>query len=102
MTHLDQNGADAHYEDWLAACRMPHAVASNGERVTTALALQIAHDVLRFMCGDHDGPLRWTTNDVKLARGAIAGLRAQGGCEDLDPAVRDGYLTHYCDIAIYG
>lgn len=100
--HLDENGADAHYEDWLAACRMPYALASNGQRVTTALALQIAHDVLRSLdpeCGER---LTWTWDDLKLARGAISGLRAQGGCEHLDPAVRDGMLTHYCDIAIYG
>jgi len=104
----DENGADSYYEDWLAACKMRTDLASNGERVTTALALRIAADVLR--CRDPEVPDTpeqpgwdtWTLNDMRLARAAIAGLRAQGGCEGLDPAVRDGKLTHFCDIIIYG
>ena len=100
---LDENGQDVHYADWLWGCSRPHELASNGQRVTTALALQIAHDTLRAL--DPDAPRvphMWNDNDLKLARAAISGLRAQGGCEHLDPAVRDGMLTHYCDIAIYG
>ena len=102
---LDENGRDAYYEDWLWGCRIENrrGIASNGERVTTALALRIAADMLRFLCdGNLLDPPDWTENDLKLARAAIAGLRAQAGCEHLDPAVRDGMLTHYCDIAIYG
>ena len=102
----DENGADCHYDDWLWGCRPENSagIASNGQRVTTALALQIAHDILRAL--DPETPRVphhvWNDNDLKLARAAISGLRAQGGCEHLDPAVRDGMLTHYCDIAIYG
>lgn len=101
---LDENGRDAYYEDWLWGCKAENqsAVASNGERVTVALALQIAADVLRGLDPDTPKLIIWTPNDMKLARAAIAGLRGQGGCEHLDPAVRDGMLTHYCDIAIYG
>ena len=100
----DENGADCHYDDWLWGCRRENSagIASNGQRVTTALALQIAHDVLRAQDPSGDGMHLWTEHDLKLARAAISGLRAQGGCEHLDPAVRDGMLTHYCDIAIYG
>lgn len=101
---LDENGRDAYYDDWLWGCGIEnqHAVASNGERVTVALALQIAADVLRGLDPDTPELIIWTPNDMKLARAAIAGLRGQGGCEHLDPAVRDGMLTHFCDIAIYG
>lgn len=102
---LDENGRDAYYEDWLWGCRVENqsAVASNGERVTVALALQIAADMMRLLDADCPPPEReWNDNDLRLARAAIAGLRAQAGCEHLDPAVRDGMLTHFCDIAIYG
>lgn len=102
---LDENGQDAYYDDWIWACSAANQpnTASNGQRVTTALALQIAHDYLRWVCeGDPRNPPAWTQHDLRLARAAISGLRAQMGCEDLDPAVTDGYLTHFCDIAIYG
>jgi hypothetical protein len=32
----------------------------------------------------------------------LAALLAQQGCEHFDPAVTDGWLTHLCDIAIFG
>ncbi len=51
MTHeaTDENGANAYYEDWLWGCKIENqsGIASNGQRVTTALALQIAADTLR-------------------------------------------------------
>lgn len=104
--HLDENGADCHYADWLWGCRVENqsGIASNGQRVTTALALQIAHEVLRALdpVTPHAPSHMWNDRDLMLARAALSGLRAQAGCEHLDPAVRDGYLTHYCDIAIYG
>lgn len=104
--HLDENGQDVHYADWLWGCRVENSagIASNGQRVTTALALQIAHELMRSFDPENPQlpPHLWTSNDLRLARAALSGLRAQNGCEHLDPAVTDGYLTHYCDIAIYG
>lgn len=103
MTHeaTDDNGADAYYEDWLAACREGKNLASNGERVTVTLALRIAADVLRSMDPNVSSHQMWTPNDLRLARGAIAGLRAQQGVEEYagGPEIM---LTHFCDIAIYG
>lgn len=103
MTHkaLDENGQDAYYEDWLWGCKPDNqsGIGSNGERVTVALALRIAADVLRSFDG-HPKP-SWTGKDLKLARAAIAGLRAQQGIEEY-PGGREIMLTHFCDIAIYG
>lgn len=101
---FDENGANAHYEDWLWGCRVENqsGIASNGQRVTTALALQIAHDTLRALDPTLPTRMPWDDRDLMLARAALSGLRAQAGCEHLDPAVTDGYLTHFCDIAIYG
>jgi len=100
MTH-DENGADAHYEDWIASCR--EDTASTGERITCALALRICHDVMRAYTWDIDpDTVHWTHDDVRIARGVIAGIRAQRGCEDLDPSTTSGYLTDYMDLVIYG
>lgn len=104
--HTDENGANAYYEDWLWGCKNQNDpklnVASNGERVTTALALRIAADVLRGFDPDTPELIVWTPNDMRLARAAIAGVRVQAGCEDYDPCITDGMLTHLCDLAIYG
>lgn len=106
MTHTttDENGANAYYEDWLWGCKAENqsGIASNGERVTTALALRIAADVLRGFDPDTPELVLWTPNDMRLARAAIAGVRAQGGCEEYDPCITDGMLTHLCDLAVYG
>lgn len=32
----------------------------------------------------------------------IEAMIAQRGCEHLDPAVKDGRLTTYCDVVIFG
>lgn len=98
----DENGYDARYQDWLWACRKENqaGICSDGDRVTSAKALQIAADVLHYhLTGANHN---WTGRDIQLALGAIAGIRSQQGCEDYDPAIRDGYLTHLMDIVIYG
>lgn len=103
MTHeaTDENGSNAYYEDWLWACREGENLASNGERVTVALALRIAADTLRGFDPDTPELITWTPNDLRLARGAIAGLRAQQAIEEY-PGGPEIMLTHFCDIAIYG
>ena len=109
MTHeaTDENGANAYYEDWLWGCKAENqsGIASNGERVTTALALRIAADVLRVFDPDTPELLLWTPNDMKLARACIAGVRAQQGISetgDYSDNARLIMLTHFCDIAVYG
>ena len=106
---LDQNSQDAYYDDWLWDClpENQNLTASNGERVTTALALQIAADVLRSMDPTTSSHQMWTPIDLRLARAAIAGLRAQGGLftPDAEPLGKGDVglmLTEVCDIAIYG
>lgn len=98
---LDENGRDAYYSDWLWGCKADNNTASNGERVTTALALQIAADVMRGLDPDTPEQVMWTPNDMRLARAAISGVRAQQGVEEY-PDGPEIMLTHYCDIAIYG
>lgn len=106
---LDENGQDAYWDDWLWGCKIENqdGIASNGQRVTTALALQIAADILR----DHDPsvpamPHRWDDRDLKLARAAIAGIRAQHGIMGSDAEFLgepDGIAaTHQIDIWVYG
>lgn len=98
---LDENNQNVPYEDWLWGCKDQDNIASNGQWVTVALALQIAADVMRGLDPDTPAVQIWTPRDMKLARAAIAGLRAQHGVEEYT----DGpmiHLTHYCDIAIYG
>lgn len=111
MTHeaLDENGQNAYYEDWLWGCKHQADpklnVASNGERVTTALALRIAADVLRGMDPDTPELILWTPNDMRLARAAISGVRAQQGISETGDYSDDArliMLTHFCDIAVYG
>lgn len=111
MTHeaLDENGSNAYYEDWMWGCKAENqsGIASNGERVTTALALRIAADVLRGMDPDTSELIIWTPNDMKLARAAISGIRAQAGMftPDAEPLGKGDVglmLTEVCDIAIYG
>jgi len=96
----DENGHDARYEDWLASCRIEnqHGIASDGQRVTSAKALQIAADVLH--CYISPEGTTWTADDIRLALGAIAGIRAQQGDWPEEPNC--DYLTHYMDICIYG
>lgn len=107
MTHeaTDENGANAYYEDWLWGCKNQNDpnlnVASNGQRVTAALALQIAADTLRGFDPDAGDLIIWTPNDLRLARAAIAGIRAQQGVEEY-PGGPEIMLTHFCDIAVYG
>lgn len=107
---LDENGRDARYEDWMWGCRHqfdepkgPDGVhaASNGERVTTALALEIAADILHQVL-EGDEKVKWTDDDIRHALAAIAGVRMQGGCEEYDPCITDGMLTHLCDLVVYG
>jgi hypothetical protein len=93
---IDQNDEDAHYEDWLWCCRQKSNDASDGERVMSAKALQIAADVLHRVQMD----TRWNSNDIKLALGAIAGIRGQRGCEGMESGC--DYLTEVMDVAIYG
>lgn len=107
--HLDENGRDAYYPDWLWGSRPENfsGIASNGERVTTALALRIAADVMRGLDPDVPEQIMWTPNDMRLARSAIAGIRSQGGCfgPDADALGKGNtglMLTEVCDIAIYG
>jgi hypothetical protein len=88
----DENGHDTYEGDWNSMCGV-NPDASNGLRVMSAMALEIAADVLRG-----DGK-KWTERDVLLARGAIAGMRMQMA-EGFDPAAR--YLTELCDVCIYG
>lgn len=106
MMTIDENGADAYQEDWDWALGTD-GKASNGQRVTTALALRIAADVLRSL--DPIAPScthPWTTRDLKLARAAISGVRAQQGVTGPDAdflGQPDGLMaTHQIDIWIYG
>lgn len=105
---FDENNADAYYEDWLEYCGKDDT-ASNGERVTSALALRIAADVMKFF--DPDIPNHkclWTVDDIKLARAAIAGIRAQQGIVSADSKaiLRNGddgwHATRQLDVWIYG
>lgn len=111
MTHeaTDENGQNAYYEDWLWGCKIENqaGIASNGQRVTTALALQIAADTLRGFDPDAGDLIIWTPNDLRLARAAIAGVRAQAGMftPDAEPLGKGDVglmLTEVCDIAVYG
>jgi hypothetical protein len=109
MTHeaTDENNANAYYEDWLWGCKPENqaGIASNGQRVTTALALQIAADVLRGFDPDAGDLIIWTPNDMRLARAAIAGVRAQQGISETGDYSDNApliMLTHFCDIAVYG
>lgn len=96
---LDENGHDARYEDWLTVCGMPHLeLASDGERVMSAKALQIAADMLHHILNNRDGGA-WNESDIRLALGAIAGIRAQQG--DF-PGEGECHLTNFMDICIYG
>lgn len=103
---IDQDNQDAYYEDWINCCG-EEQLASNSQRVTSAVALRIAADVLRLFDGipmSHP----WTSNDMKLARGAIAGIRAQHGVytEDSRALMVDGcdtwHATNQLDVWIYG
>lgn len=103
-TALDENGRDARYQDWMDICGTD-TNASDGERVTSAKALEIAADMLHRMLGD-DSANKWEERDVRLALGAIAGIRAQAGVFSADSRAlgfRDGIsATHQLDIWIYG
>lgn len=94
----DEFGRDARYDDWLWGCSLNRlsGECSRGDRVMSAVALEIAADVMHawldrgwtYIAG-------WSENDVKLALAAIAGIRAQTDCEH-------GFLTTDMDVAIYG
>ena len=68
-----------------------------------ALALRIAHDVLRSLEGE---PHPWTDNDIRLARAAISGIRAQQGVFSEDTeflGYTDGWhATAQLDVWVYG
>jgi hypothetical protein len=102
----DQDGANSYYEDWNHSLHEVD-IASNGQRVTTALGLRIAADVLRSFDGHLPMPYAWTAKDLKLARAAIAGVRAQGGVTGPDAECLRGpdgmlFATEQVDIWIYG
>lgn len=90
MTYVDEKG----YAVPFAGYR--NDTASTGERVLASVALRIAADVMS------GAPHQWTPNDISLALAYINDIRAQHGCEHLDPAVTDGYLTHFIDIVVVG
>jgi len=104
----DQNGADSYFGDWRWAClpEQREAVSSTGERVTSALALRIAADVLREKDPQFTGEVHaWTHRDMRLARAAIAGIRGQGGIVTKDSLIlrdRDWMATNQLDVWIYG
>lgn len=98
MSTRDQLGNDAYEGDWNSTCGRDDT-SSDGDRVTSAKALQIAADVLRSQL--YAGTHKWTGDDIVLALGAIAGIRAQRGCEELMDEGR-AYLTEVMDIVIYG
>jgi hypothetical protein len=70
--------------------------ASTGERMLTSLALRVAVDVMTNPFHE------WIARDLELATLMINDIRAQRGCEHLNPAVTNGYLTHFIDIVMVG
>lgn len=104
---VDENGVNARYQDWCDICGT-NDTASDGSRVCAAKALEIAADILHFF-NDPIGKGRsnnWTQRDIKLALGAIAGIRAQAGIHGPDSRYLhrpEGLMaTEQIDIWVYG
>jgi hypothetical protein len=71
------------------------------DALDTREALELCGDLLREQCAQTDT----ASPEGHLYRCALATVEAlleQRGCEHLDPAVRDGKLTTFCDIAMFG
>lgn len=101
---LDENGVEVPMEYWDYMLTL-NQTASNGERVTTALALRIASDVMAHKMQLIER-LNWNPRDIHLAMGVISAIRAQQGvmgpdAEALDEP--DGIpATRQIDIWVFG
>lgn len=69
--------------------------------MATREALEIAYDLLTDKCALSDGASP-EGHRARLAYEVLEAILAQRGCERKDPAVRDGLLTTYMDVIVFG
>lgn len=99
---VDENGQPTHHEYW-ERLRGKSDKGLDGQRITCARALAIAHDMMHAWLADGDmEDLLMYRPDIEIAASVLHMIRAQRGCEHMDSAVTDGYMTHLMDVIIYG
>lgn len=101
----DQHGKEFSNPEWNTL--LGNDTLSTGQRIDTALACQIAVDVMRTYTTGDPAPTPWDSHDLKLACAQLNAVRAQQGVggPDADILVGPGetfHATRQIDIWIYG